>query len=92
MDVMKNQEMSQISGQISERVSEVNQRLRAAGVRLTLVVRGNKLSCRGTLPSKDGEGQKRERLPLGLPATEWGEKQAELRAYTNLVRDCEGYV
>lgn len=73
--------MSQISGQISERVAEVNQRLRAAGVRLTLVVRGNKLSCRGTLPSKDGEGQKRERLPLGLPTTEWGVKQAEFRAY-----------
>jgi hypothetical protein len=80
-NVIKGQEMSQISGQISERVTEVNQRLRSAGVRLTLVVRGHKLWFRGTLPSKDGEGQKRDRLRLGLPATEWGVKQAEFRAY-----------
>ncbi|AFY61827.1 hypothetical protein [Synechococcus sp. PCC 6312] len=71
----------QISGQISESVAAVNQRLRNAGVRLTLIVRGNTLSVRGTLPSKDGVGQKRERLRLGLPATEWGVKQAEFRAY-----------
>lgn len=59
----------------------INQKLKAAGVRLTIVVRNRKLSLRGTLPPRPGQTEaKQTYLALGLDATPYGFKTALAKA------------
>jgi len=60
----------------------INQRLKAAGIRLKVEQRGRRLNLLGTLPSKEGSGRKQQRLALGLDATPYGLKEAERMAMT----------
>lgn len=65
-----------------ETLSGINERLKAAGIRLKVEQRGQWLNLLGTLPSKDGKGRKQQRLALGLDATPYGLKEAERMAMT----------
>lgn len=60
-------------------VDAVNSRLRSAGVRLRLRVKGNALYVRGQFPAKVGDGMSPKRYdhPLRLPASKDGLKRAE---------------
>jgi hypothetical protein len=59
----------------------INQRLKAADIRLR-VVRNRKLSLRGTLPPRPGETKpKQTYLSLGLDATPYGYRMAEMKAH-----------
>lgn len=60
----------------------INQRLKAAGIRLKIVARNRKLSFRGTLPPRPGESKpKQTYLALGLDATPYGYRMAEMKAH-----------
>jgi integrase len=60
----------------------INQRLKAADIRLRVVVRNRKLSLRGTLPPRPGETKpKQTYLSLGLDATPYGYRMAEMKAH-----------
>jgi len=65
---------------IKPTVEDVNSRLKAAGIRLKVEQRGQKLSLVGTLPRKDGKGRKQQRISLGLNATPDGILSAEREA------------
>lgn len=74
-DTEKNPENS-----IDPRIAQTNQRLKAARMGLQIERRGTKLCLRGTLPPRPGSTRLRpyqQRLPLDLPATPAGLKQAE---------------
>ncbi len=60
-------------------VEAVNERLKHTGVRLEQ--RGNKLSLRATLPSRRGEGQRQQRISLGVEAIPLGLEYAEAKAW-----------
>ncbi len=62
---------------IPELLIEANERLRLGGIKLRIELRGGKLGILGTLPRKDGEGRKQQRISLGLDATPYGLKEAE---------------
>ncbi|WP_143467600.1 site-specific integrase [Leptolyngbya ohadii] len=65
---------------IDSRIAQTNQRLKAAQMRLQIERRGTKLCLRGTLPPRPGSDRLRpyqQRVPLDLPATPSGLKQAE---------------
>lgn len=60
-------------------IDTINQKLKAAGVRLRVVVRNHKLNLRGTLPPRPGSTEtkpKQTYLALGLDATTYGYKMA----------------
>ena len=61
-------------------IEGVNGRLKAAGIRLRLERRGNKLSLVGTLPLKKGEGKKQQRISLGHDFSPHGIRMAERSA------------
>ncbi|MEO0539576.1 MAG: site-specific integrase [Cyanobacteria bacterium P01_A01_bin.105] len=64
-------------------IDKLNQRLKAAQMGLKIERRGEKLSLRGTLPPRPNSPRLKpyqQRLPLGLPATKAGLKQAEQTA------------
>lgn len=66
-----------------ENAEAINDKLRAAGVRLKVVVRNNKLSLRGTLPPRPNSTDtkpKQTYLALGLDTTTYGYKTALLEA------------
>jgi integrase len=66
----------------ADSLAVVNERLKGAGIRLKVAVRGRKLSLRGTLPPKPGESKaKQTYLTLGLDDTPYGLKMAELKAH-----------
>ncbi|GAB4382323.1 MAG: site-specific integrase [Elainellaceae cyanobacterium] len=63
-----------------QRITQINQRLKAAQLGLQIERRGQKLSLRGTLPPRPGSHRLRpyqQRISLNLPATNAGLKQAE---------------
>ncbi len=68
---------------IDDRIAQVNHRLKVAQMGFQVERRGQKLSLRGTLPPKPGSVHLRptqQRIPLGIPATTAGLKQAEQEA------------
>ncbi len=68
---------------IQDRITQVNQRLKAAQFGLQIECRSQKLSLRGTFPPRPNSSRLRahqQRLSLGLPATPAGLKQAEQQA------------
>jgi integrase len=66
----------------ADSLAVINERLKGAGIRLKVMVRGNKLYLRGTLPPKKGETKPKQRyLSLGLDETPYGLKTAELKAH-----------
>lgn len=68
---------------IDARLLQVNQRLKVARLGVQIERRGEKLSLRATFPPKPDSMRLRpcqQRLPLGLPATTTGLKQAEQEA------------
>ncbi|AKG21266.1 integrase [Calothrix sp. 336/3] len=70
-----------MSGDTDDRIASANARLKAANVKLIIEPNGGKLSLRGTLPQKNGEGNKQQRIPLNITATADGIKQAESEAH-----------
>lgn len=69
--------------QLEDAITKVNHRLKVARLGLRLEQRGDRLSLRGTLPPKPGSDRAKphqQRIPLGLPATKAGLKQAEQEA------------
>lgn len=72
--------MTDSRSSIDSRITQVNQRLKAAKMGLQIERRGEKLNLRGTLPPRPGSLKMKphqQRLGLGLPATAAGLKQAE---------------
>jgi hypothetical protein len=68
---------------LDPQIAALNQRLKAAKLGLRLERRGDKLALRGTLPPRPGSDRLRphqQRIPLGIPATKAGLKQAEKEA------------
>ena len=68
---------------IDVKISQVNQRLKAARLGLQIECRSDRLNLRGTLPPRPGSHHLRpvqQRLSLGLPATPAGLKAAEQEA------------
>lgn len=68
---------------LDEALHKVNQRFKAARLGLALERRGETLVLRGTLPPRPNSDRQRpyqQRIPLGLPATKAGLKQAEQEA------------
>lgn len=67
----------------SDRIAAANARLKAANVNLTIEQNGGKLTLRGTLPQKTGDGgkPKQQRIPLNITATPDGIEQAESEAH-----------
>jgi integrase len=68
---------------IDTRITQVNQRLKAARLGLIIERRGEKLTLRGTLPPRPDSPRLRphqQRISLNLPATSAGLKQAEQEA------------
>jgi integrase len=68
---------------IEIKISQVNQRLKAARLGLQIECRSDRLNLRGTLPPRPGSHHLRpvqQRLSLGLPATPAGLKAAEQEA------------
>jgi integrase len=68
---------------IDDRIIQANYRLKTAQLGLQIERRGNKLNLRGTLPPKPNRDRLRphqQRIPLGLPTTHAGLKQAEQQA------------
>lgn len=57
-----------------------NERLKSAQIRLKIERRGDRLNLLGTLPEKHGQGRRQQRIALGLDASLWGVKQAEIKA------------
>lgn len=75
--------MTDANSSLDAKISQVNQRLKAARLGLQIERRGELLNLRGTLPPKPGSARLRpyqQRLSLGLPATTAGLKQAEQEA------------
>jgi integrase len=66
---------------IKDLISQANVRLKSANVNLTIEQYNSKLRLRGTLPFRNGEGKKQQRLPLNISATQEGIKQAEREAH-----------
>lgn len=68
---------------IDQRIAQSNERLRAAQLGLTIERRGTKLGLRGTLPPRPGSHRlnpHQQRIPLNLPLSPKGLKQAEQTA------------
>lgn len=68
---------------LDPQIADLNQRLKAARLGLCLERRGDKLTLRGTLPPRPGSDRLRphqQRIPLGMPVTKAGLKQAEREA------------
>ncbi|OLP19576.1 integrase [Leptolyngbya sp. 'hensonii'] len=68
---------------IDSRIQQLNQRLKLARLGVQIERRSQKLSLRGTFPPRPGSDRLRpyqQRVPLGLPATSAGLKQAEQEA------------
>ncbi len=68
---------------IELKITQVNQRLKAARLGLQIECRSDRLNLRGTLPPRPGSHHRRpvqQRLSLGLPATPTGLKAAEQEA------------
>ncbi|HLO87981.1 MAG TPA: integrase [Nostocaceae cyanobacterium] len=64
-------------------VDDVNGRLKAANIGVTVVVRGGKISLRATFPPKPGSGKTewyQQRLALGIYANPAGLQEAEAKA------------
>jgi hypothetical protein len=71
------------SQSLETQIVALNQRLKAARLGLRLEQRGDKLALRGTLPPRPDSDRLRphqQRIPLGIPATKAGLKQAEREA------------
>lgn len=68
--------------EISDRIQQANQRLKAANIRIAIEREGSKLRLRASLPPRIGEGKHtQQRIPLSISATEEGLKQAESEAH-----------
>jgi integrase len=68
---------------IADKITQINQRLKAARLGVQIECRSNQLNLRGTLPPRPGSQYLRptqQRLSLGLPATPAGLKAAEQEA------------
>ena len=66
--------------ELDDRIAQTNHRLKIAQLGLQIERRGNKLALRGTLPPRPGSPRLRphqQRVPIDLPATPAGLKQAE---------------
>lgn len=71
------------SDSIDQRIAQSNERLRAAQLGLIIERRGTKLGLRGTLPPRPGSHRlnpHQQRIPLNLPLSPKGLKQAEQTA------------
>jgi hypothetical protein len=71
------------SQNLDPQIETLNQRLKAARLGLRVERRGDKLALRGTLPPRPESDRRRphqQRIPLGIPATKAGLKQAEREA------------
>lgn len=66
---------------IYEQLKFANERLKAANAAILIEQDGSKLRLRATLPLRQGEGKRQQRIPLGISATPEGLKQSELEAY-----------
>ncbi len=65
---------------IDEAIASANQRLKVANLGLSIFRRGGKLSLRGMLPAKGGEGRSQQILSLGIYANPKGVARAEKEA------------
>jgi integrase len=68
---------------IDTKIREANGRLKESHAKISIERDGNMLRLRGTFPPRDGssdEKRKRQRIPLGLPATVEGVREAEIEA------------
>jgi integrase len=74
---------SDLDDRFDDRLAQTNHRLKLAQLGLQIERRGQKLALRGTLPPRPNSPRLRphqQRLPLDLPATTVGLKQAEAQA------------
>ncbi len=68
--------------QVDVLAAAASERLRAAGVRLTIIRRSRQLCLRGTLPSRSEHGKPHQQtLTLGIDATPIGVQLAEAKAH-----------
>ncbi len=68
--------------QVDELASAASERLRAAGIRLSIIRRSRQLCLRGTLPARSEHGKPHQQtLTLGIDATPIGVQLAEGRAH-----------
>ena len=72
--------VAKIEAQILERIAEANDRLRAAGVGLTVQRSGGRLRLRGRLPDRDGVVDRRY-ISTGILFSVWGVKECERLAH-----------
>jgi hypothetical protein len=65
-----------------DKLNQINRRLKAAKIGVTIEARGDRLSLRATLPPKPGEagGSRQQRIPLGILANGDGLRFAESEA------------
>lgn len=80
MSPQNSQPLSKEIATLDQRITQTNQRLKAAQMGLHIERRGQKLSLRGTLPPRPGSHRLRpyqQRISLNVPATPAGLKQAE---------------
>lgn len=67
--------------EFSQSLDHANDRLKVARTGIRILQRGNKLSLRGTLPDKSGQGKKQQTIALDVYANPAGLKRAEAEAY-----------
>jgi integrase len=66
---------------IDIKIKEANGRLKETHAKISIERDGNMLRLRGTFPPRDGSSdERRQRIPLGLPATVEGVREAEIEA------------
>ncbi|BAU12558.1 integrase protein [Leptolyngbya sp. NIES-3755] len=64
-----------------QKVSQINERLKAAGVPVRVRLNGKVLGLRATLPLKVGTGRKQQDIRMGIPTTKEGFEDIETEAY-----------
>lgn len=65
---------------LEEQLSKANRQLKQANTGIIIFKRGNKLSLRGMLPDKNGNGFRQQTIALGIYASSAGIEQAKLKA------------
>ncbi|MBD3882787.1 site-specific integrase [Phormidium tenue FACHB-886] len=83
MSNLSSQDLAKDRAEIDDRLAQTNHRLKVARLGIQIERRGQKLALRGTLPPRPGSPRLRphqQRIPLDLPATATGLKQAEAQA------------
>lgn len=72
---------SRVRADLGLTVAKVNDRLKAAEIKVRVRLNGKVLGLRATLPSKNGIGRKQQDIRLGIPASKDGLKEIERLAH-----------